>query len=115
MNLYEILELNNNANEIEIKKAYHRLVKKYHPDKNNTIDTTEKFLKIQSAYEILINETTRKKYITMKEEEKSYFNDFLDKIINNNINLKDILYHCNHLNNKDIEDIHNNFYYLLSP
>jgi curved DNA-binding protein CbpA len=113
MNLYDVLELNQNANEIEIKKAYHRLVKKYHPDKNNTINTTEKFLKIQSAYEILINESTRNKYGTMQENEKSSFNDFLDKIINNNIDLKDFLNYCNHLTNKDIEDIHDNFYHFI--
>jgi len=52
MDLYEILEIKSNASEVEIKKAYFKLAKIYHPDKNNASDASEKFHKIQTAYEI---------------------------------------------------------------
>ncbi len=59
MNLYNILEIKNTASEIEIKKAYIKLVKIYHPDKNNLSNAKEKFQQIQMAYEILSNNKTR--------------------------------------------------------
>ena len=65
MELYNILEINTNASYNEIRKSYHRLIKIYHPDKNKSSDASEKFQKIQSAYEILINEHTRTEYQQM--------------------------------------------------
>ena len=60
MNYYEILELKKNCKKCEIKKKYHELSLKYHPDKNNGED--EKFKKINEAYEILYDDTSREKY-----------------------------------------------------
>jgi curved DNA-binding protein CbpA len=61
IDLYKILELNNNANNDEIKKSYKRLILKYHPDKNKNIKS-DKFIKIKYAYDILSNKNTKEKY-----------------------------------------------------
>jgi|UniRef100_A0A6C0EEI6 curved DNA-binding protein CbpA len=113
MNLYEILEIDHSASEIEIKKSYLRLVKLYHPDKNNSSDSNEKFMKVQSAYEILINEKLRNNYIKMPDEEKQTFLDILDKIINNKINFCDLIKYCNNIEEIDINHIENNFMEFL--
>ena len=52
MNPYEILEIKNNSSKEEIRKAYLKMVKKYHPDNLKTGDI-EKFLIIQKAFDIL--------------------------------------------------------------
>lgn len=56
---YEILGLNKNASEEEIRKAYKKLAVKYHPDKNHSPDAPEMFRKIQIAYETLSNPNKR--------------------------------------------------------
>ena len=48
-NYYKILELDENASEVEIKKAFRRLSFMYHPDKNPS--QVEKFKQINQAYE----------------------------------------------------------------
>jgi len=108
MNLYDILELKINATEIEIKKAYFRLAKKYHPDKNKE-DTTLQFQQIQSAYEILINNNTRNEYLKMSNQEKNNFSEVLEKIINNNFNYDEIKKYFNSLNKNDYDFLQNNF------
>lgn len=59
---YEILGISKDAKKEEIKKAYRKLVKKYHPDVNNEQGTDEKFKEVQEAYEILSDESKRKAY-----------------------------------------------------
>lgn len=49
----EILELPPEATEREIKSAYRRLSKQYHPDRNPQQDTSEKFIEITQAYDYL--------------------------------------------------------------
>ncbi|SNS15096.1 molecular chaperone DnaJ [Anaerovirgula multivorans] len=62
-NLYKILEINEDASQTEIKKAYRGLAKKYHPDANITgEDTEEKFKEITEAYHLLRDEKFRKEY-----------------------------------------------------
>jgi DnaJ-class molecular chaperone len=45
-NFYEILGVNNEANEAEIKKAYRQLSLKYHPDRNSSEEAVSKIQKI---------------------------------------------------------------------
>ena len=52
---YKILGLKPGASPQEIRRAYRSLVKKYHPDKNNAAGAHEKFIAIQTAYELLLN------------------------------------------------------------
>jgi len=60
--LYETLGVSKNASADEIKKAYRRLARKYHPDINKEKDAEEKFKEINAAYEILSDEQKRKQY-----------------------------------------------------
>jgi curved DNA-binding protein len=60
---YKILGVSKNATQDEIKKAYRKLAKQYHPDKNQgNKEAEEKFKEISEAYEVLGNEENRKKY-----------------------------------------------------
>jgi len=64
--LYELLNINKNASQEEIKKAYRKLSMEFHPDRNNGSETsTEKFKKISAAYETLGDESNRRKYDMM--------------------------------------------------
>ena len=53
VNPYEVLGVNENASETEIKKAYRSLSLKYHPDRNSDGNSTTKFQEINAAYETL--------------------------------------------------------------
>ncbi len=60
---YEILGLQRNASEAEIKKAYRRLAMKYHPDRNpGDAETELKFKEVKSAYEVLADPQKRAAY-----------------------------------------------------
>lgn len=60
---YEILGIAENASEEEIKKAYRKLARKYHPDVNpGNKEAEEKFKEINEAYNVLSDETKRKTY-----------------------------------------------------
>lgn len=60
---YKILGVPKNATEKEIKKAYRKLARQYHPDANPGDKTTEeRFKEINEAYEVLSDPDKRKKY-----------------------------------------------------
>ena len=62
-NLYNILGVSRSASESEIKSAYRKLARKYHPDLNKDDKTAaEKFKEISCAYDILGDKEKRKKY-----------------------------------------------------
>jgi DnaJ-class molecular chaperone len=96
-NYYDILGVEKNAAEKDIKSAYRRLARKWHPDANptNASQAEEKFKEIQEAYEVLGDSEKRKKYDVLgndwqraaqeAEQQRSYrraqadaynFNDF---------------------------------------
>jgi len=60
--LYDTLEISENASEAEIKKAYRKLARKYHPDVNKEASAEDKFKEINSAYEILSDKTKKQQY-----------------------------------------------------
>ncbi len=72
---YAILGVSREASQEEIKKAYRRLARQYHPDLNpGNKGAEEKFKEIQEAYEVLSNPETRAKYDQLGSNWKAYEN-----------------------------------------
>ncbi len=62
-NLYEVLGIDKGASEDEIKKAYRKLARKYHPDKNpGDKEAEEQFKEVQAAYDVLSDPEKRQQY-----------------------------------------------------
>jgi molecular chaperone DnaJ len=59
---YEILGISRNADKEEIKRAYRRLARKYHPDVNKEPGAEERFKEINRAYEVLSEPDIRARY-----------------------------------------------------
>lgn len=59
---YEILELDDFAEEVEIKSAYKKKATEFHPDKNPDAGATEQFQKVGRAFAILSDSTKRLVY-----------------------------------------------------
>jgi DnaJ-class molecular chaperone len=80
MNYYDILEIDYNSSQDQIKKSFRKLSLKYHPDKNN--NNTKKYNSILDAYQTLSNEMKKKIYDhTIKKNNK---NDNNVMILQNN-------------------------------
>ncbi len=70
---YKELELERSATDAEIKKAFRRLARQYHPDTNpNKPEAEERFKKISEAYEVLSDKTKRSKYDQLSTQYNSY-------------------------------------------
>jgi len=78
--MWKILGIKENSSETEIKKAYKKLAKKWHPDKNRTKGAEKKFQEISEAYQQLLNRPPQE-----TEEEIIDLNPLtlLEKLINN--------------------------------
>ena len=62
-NLYDVLGVAKTASEAEIKSAYRKLARKYHPDLNkDDKSAADKFKEVSNAYDIIGNAEKRKKY-----------------------------------------------------
>lgn len=61
-NHYQTLEVSPKATQEQIKQAYRRLAKIFHPDSNQAIDNEERIVRINAAYEILGDAQKRKTY-----------------------------------------------------
>lgn len=59
---YEVLGVNKGASDDEIKKAYRKLARKYHPDVCKDKDANEKFAEVSEAYDVLSNKEKRERY-----------------------------------------------------
>ena len=113
MDFYKILNISKDASLLEIKKAYKKMALKYHPDKNKSKDSVNKFHQIKLAYDTLIDKSKRKEYDCMTSFQKEQISSMIEEYINN----KSPEYSCfynnviNSLyNNKDeFQDDLNNF------
>ena len=97
-NYYEILEVDKNASEEVIEKAYRKLAKKYHPDLQNNSDCQDKMRQINEAYEILSNDFKRREY-DEKIKRQSVSIEEYNKIIQENNRLKQDLKKVTSTNN----------------
>ena len=59
---YEVLGVDKNASELDIKSAFRKLAKKYHPDVSKEENAAEKFKEAQEAYAVLSDPQKRKQY-----------------------------------------------------
>lgn len=76
---YEILGVKKDASQDEIKKAFRKLAKRYHPDANpNNKSSEEKFKETSEAYEVLGDADKRKKYDNLQNEAKYHNGDEFD-------------------------------------
>ena len=109
---YSILQINRNASPEIIEKAYKTLVKKYHPDLQQTEESkkkSEEILKdINEAYNVLSNKTKKQEYdktlydntISKYEFDRLYEQN---QILKNKINILQNNYNINHLSNSNID------------
>ena len=84
-NYYKILGLSSSASKSEIKVAYRKLAKKYHPDKNKSKQASQLFIEVNEAYAFLSNESssfqTKNIVKAPKRKRSKYSEDELIKIM----------------------------------
>lgn len=69
---YDILGVSRNADQKEIKKAYRKLARKYHPDINEDQEAEQKFKEVSEAYTVLSDPEKRKKYDKFGDQWEQY-------------------------------------------
>jgi DnaJ family protein A protein 2 len=109
--LYDRLEILSNATDSDIKKAYAKMSKQWHPDKNpnNIEESTKKFQEINEAKEILLNSDKRSIYDQIgmdvingnnhqpQQHNSSFFQDIINQHFNSTFNFN---FNMNGNNNK---------------
>lgn len=75
---YEVLGLQKSASKDEIKKAYRKLSKQYHPDLNKEAGAEEKFKEIAEAYEVLSDD--QKKHAMTSSDIKIQTKDLVEVV-----------------------------------
>lgn len=123
-NYYEILKLDKNCSKDDIKKQYKKFALLYHPDKNTDEDSSEKFQKINEAYNTLYDDVKRSNYDlygTKDEFEDPFetfnniFNDHLSNFMNmgmkyeKEINLNHIINNLTGMKAFNVPDVHFKF------
>lgn len=98
-NYYEILEVDKNASEEVIEKAYKTLAKKYHPDLQNNNKSQNKMQQINEAYEILSNDFKRREYDEKLKRQTVSVEEY-NKIIRENNKLRQDLQQATSINSK---------------
>ena len=66
---YETLGVEKNATQSDIKRAYRKLARKYHPDVSELPEAEEKFKQLGEAYEVLVHEEQRKRYDQQQQQQ----------------------------------------------
>ena len=100
---YEVLGVEKNATEQEIKKAYRKLAMKYHPDRNkDNKEAEEKFKEASEAYEVLSDADKKAFY----EENKDKFNipetfEAIHILVDNESEAQNIINELNKASNKE--------------
>lgn len=87
---YEVLGVEKSASDAELKNAFRRLARKFHPDRSTEEDAENRFKEIQEAYAVLSDEQKRAQYDRFGHDgpQGSPFGGFGGGF---NINLEDIL------------------------
>jgi len=91
--LYETLGISEKASAEEIKKAYRKLARKYHPDVNKDKEAIDKFKEINAAYEVLSDKQKKDEYDLYGDQifGGQKFHDFARQQGGSNVNLDEIL------------------------
>lgn len=106
MNYYDILQIQTNASSIEIKQAYRKLVKEFHPDSQHENANHDRIIKLNAAYEVLSDAKNRQLY-DQKLREK-----FVNSVENRQNNTHHATSYYHHNRRQQKQDEFSQFHWL---